>query len=49
MLPTRSGSLIEMRLVHIFHLRDFKISRDQANEIWHCVDEQTYERPHADA
>lgn len=28
-----------MRLVHIFHLRDFKISREQAYEIRHRIDE----------
>lgn len=36
--PYPVGSRIEMRLVHIFHLRDFKIAREQAYEIWHRID-----------
>ncbi len=35
--PFPVGTQVEMRLVHIFHMRDAKIARENAYEIWHKV------------
>lgn len=35
--PFPVGTNVEMRLVHIFHMRDGKIARENAYEIWHEV------------
>ncbi len=32
--PYSVGTRVEMRLVHIFHMRGFKIAREQAYETW---------------
>jgi ketosteroid isomerase-like protein len=36
-LPVPSGSMVEMRLVHMFEMRDGKIAKETAFEMWKVV------------